>query len=80
MPLSITAKYKQKNIKDLDDLRNILYKISIVENFNIEEINVNYSSFKIYYFGNPKKLKTELHKFGYVLQDKQDTWELYYNK
>jgi len=78
MPLSVKIKYKQKNISDLDNLKKVLYKISLIDDYTLEEINVNYSFFKIYYYGNPKKLKTELFKFGYSLEDKQGQWEIYY--
>ena len=78
MPLSVKIKYYQKNIKDLDNLKNVLYKISLIDDYSLEEMNVNYSFFKIYYYGNPKKLKTELSKFGYNLEDKQGQWEIYF--
>ena len=78
MPLSIRVKYKQNDISDLDNLKKILYKIGLVDDYVLEEINVNYSFFKIYYFGSPKKLKTELLKFGYNLEDKQGHWEIYF--
>mgnify|MGYP001217829992 CR=1 FL=1 len=77
MPLSVRAKYKQKNINDLDNLKKILYKINLIDNYTLEEINVNYSLFKIYYYGNPKKLRTELLKFGYNLEDNRGQWEIY---
>jgi len=32
---------------------------------------------KIYYYGNPKKLRAELLKFGYQLNNDQGHWELY---
>jgi len=46
----------------------------------LEEFNINNSLFKIYYYGNPKKLKLELSKFGYQLKDDQGFWQLYLNE
>ena len=77
MPLSINLKFQHKNIKNLDLLRNKLKKISIIDNYVLEEFNTYNSIFKIYYFGNPKKLKSELFKFGYKLVNVKGYWELY---
>ena len=77
MPLSIRVKFQHTNFLDLDKLENIFYRISIIDNYALEEFNINHSFFKIYYFGNPKKLRTELLKFGYLLKDEQGHWELY---
>jgi len=79
MPLSINIKFQHKNLIDLDKLKSSFKNISIVKNYNLEEININYSYFKIYYYGNPKKLKRELTNFGYNLRDDQGQWELYIN-
>ena len=79
MPLSIRVKFQHKNFLDLDKLKNIFYKISIIDNYALEEFNINHSFFKIYYFGNPKKLRTELLKYGYQLKNEQGHWELYIN-
>ena len=80
MPLSINVKFQHLNLKDLDKLRRTFYKISLIDNYLLEEFNVNNSFFKIYYFGNPKKLKSELLKFGYKLINEQGTWQLYLNE
>ena len=40
---------------------------------------INNSFFKIYYYGNPKKLRSELLKFGYQLNNDQGYWGLYIN-
>ena len=77
MPLYLRLKFQHKNIKDLDELRNIFYKISIIDSYTLEEFNVNHSFFKIYYYGNPKKLSSELRKFGYQLNSDQGFWRLY---
>ena len=77
MPLSIRIKFQHKNLLDIDKLKNTFYKISIINNYTLEEFNINHSFFKIYYFGNPKKLKTELLKFGFRLNDDLGHWELY---
>ena len=76
-PLLIKIKFQQKNLGDLDKLKNTFYKISIIENYSLEEFNINNSFFRIYYYGNPKKLRTELLKFGYHLNNDQGHWGLY---
>ena len=80
MPLSIRLEYQQSNLEDLDKLRNIFYKIGIIDSYTLEEFNINNSFFKIYYYGNPKKLKSELLKFGYQLSDDKGFWQLYLNE
>tara|TARA_Y100000590_G_C15594042_1_gene967265 strand:+ start:40 stop:1113 length:1074 start_codon:yes stop_codon:yes gene_type:complete len=80
MPLSIKVKFEQANIQDLNNLRNTFYKISIIDNYTLEEFNVNNSFFKIYYYGNPKKLRSELLKFKYQLKNEQGFWQLYLNE
>ena len=64
MPLSIKIKFKHSKLKDLDKLRKTFYKICIIDNYTLEEFNINNSNYKIYYYGNPKKLKGELLKYG----------------
>ena len=79
MPLRIRIKFKYKNIIDLDKLKNTFYKISIIDKFTLEELNINHAFFKIYYYGNPRKLKSELIKFNYQLKDDKGLWEIYLN-
>ena len=76
MPLSIRIKFQHTNIENLEKIRNTFNKISIVDNYILEEFNVNNSYFKIYYYGDPKKLKSELLKFGYQLKNVQGSWEV----
>ena len=78
MPLSIKVKYKHSDIKKLNKLKKVLHEINLVENYYLEEFDIENSFFKIYYFGNPKKLSSELLRFGYELRDAQDSWELIY--
>ena len=80
MPLSIRLQYQHSNLEDLDKLRNIFYKIGIIDSYTLEEFNINNSFFKIYYYGNPKKLRSELLKFGYQLKNDQGYWQLYFNE
>jgi hypothetical protein len=80
MPLSISLQYQHSNLEDLDKLRNIFYKISIIDSYTLEEFNINNSFFKIYYYGDPKKLRSELLKFGYQLKNDQGYWQLYFNE
>ena len=80
MPLSINLKYKHNNLKNLENLKNIFNKINIIDNYILEEFNINNSFFKIYYYGDPKKLRSELLKFGYLLKNNQGHWQLYLNE
>ena len=80
MPLSIQIKFQHENLLDLDKLKKSLYKINIIDNFTIQEFDINHSYLKIYYFGNPKKLKTDLLVYGYQLKNDQGYWELYKNE
>ena len=79
IPLSINIKFKYTNLQELTQLRDVFYKIDIINNFSLEELNINNSFFKIDYYGNPKKLKTELLKFGYQLNNDQGYWEIHLN-
>ena len=78
--LEICHKFQHQNLKSLDDLRNVFNRINIIDNYTLEELNINNSFFKIYYYGNPKKLKSDLLKFGYKLNDNQGFWQLYLNE
>ena len=75
-PLSIRIKFQHKNLRDLNKLKNAFYKISIIDDYSLDEFNINNSFFKIYYYGNPKKLRTELLKFGYQLINDQGYWRI----
>ena len=77
MPLSIRIKFQHKNLGNIDELKKNLYKISIIDNYLLDEFSVQNSFIKIYYYGNPKKLRNELLKFGYNLKNDQGHWELY---
>jgi hypothetical protein len=79
MPLSIRLKLNHNNLKDLDKARSVFNKINIIDSHILEEFNINDSFFKIYYFGNPKKLRVELLKFGYNLKNNQGLWQIYLN-
>jgi len=80
MPLSIQLKFAHKDIENLDKARNVFSRINIIENYSLEEFNINNSIFKIYYYGNPKKLRSELSKFGYMLMNNQGVWHLILNE
>ena len=79
-PLSIRVKFEYEHIEELSRLKNIFQKMNIIEKYSLEEFNTNESYFKIYYYGNPKKLKSDLLKFGYKLNDNQGFWQLYLNE
>ena len=80
IPLSLRIQFKHRNIQNLEKIKKTFYKINIIENSFLEETNINFSHFNIYYFGNPKKLKSELLKFGYLLKNEQSHWEIYLNE
>ena len=80
IPLSIRIKFNQNNLIDLDKLKSVFNEINIIDNYYLDEFNLKSSYFKIYYYGNPKKLKTELIKSGYQLKEDQGQWELYLNE
>ena len=80
IPLTIKVKFNYKKLEELDLLSNVFYKISTIDQFSLEEFNTNNSYFKIYYFGNPRKLSNELFKFGYSLQNSQGIWEIAKNE
>ena len=80
MPLSINLKFQHSRLEDLDKLRNTFHKISLIDNYSLEEFNINNSNFKIYYYGNPKKLRSELGKFGYMLMNNHGVWHLILNE
>ena len=77
LPLSIKIKFQHSKLKDLDKLRKTFSKIGTIDNYTLEEFNINNSDYKIYYYGNPKKLKAELLKYGYELINNQGVWQLY---
>ena len=80
MPLSIQVKFQHTHLENLYSLKRAFDKITIIDNYSLEEFNINSSFFKIYYYTNPKKLKTELIKFGYNLKNEQGLWQLYLNE
>ena len=77
MPLSIKIKFKHSKLKDLDKLRKTFSKIRTIDNYSLEEFNINNSDYKIYYYGNPKNLRAELLKYGYELINNQGVWQLF---
>ena len=77
IPLSLRVKFQLKKLQDLDKLKNTFYKISIIDSSSLKEFNINSAIFEIDYYGNPKKLQTELLEFGYQLKNEQGHWELY---
>ena len=80
MPLSIDLKFNHRKISELYKIENVFSGVSIIESYTLEEFNVDNSLFKIYYFGNPKKLTSELIKFGYKLSFDKGYWQVYTNE
>ena len=80
MPLTIEVVFNQKNLENLNKIRNTLSKINIIDSYYLEKFNVNNSYFKIYYYGDPKKLSSELSKLWYNLKNNQGSWQLYLNE
>ena len=79
-PLLIRVKFEHLNLENLDKLKKNLNNISIIENYSLEELNIKNSFFKIYYFGNPRKLRNELQKYGYQLINDQGQWKININE
>ena len=80
MPLSININYEHLNLKNLEKLQKSLHKIKIINKHSLIKFNTQNSLFKVYYYGNPKKLKTELLKFGYLLGNSEGFWKVYLNE
>ena len=80
MPLTINIKFEHKNLTELNNLKKTLYKVNIIDNFTLEEFNIKDSDFKIFYYGNPKRLKLELLSFGYDLNNDNGYWGLTLNE
>ncbi len=80
MPLSINIKFQYSNLEEIDKLKLAFNKINIINESILKEFSFNNSSFRIYYYGNPKKLKSELLKFGYTLKNDQGIWQIYTNE
>ena len=80
MPLSINMKFQYEDLKNINELKKAFQNISIIDNYSLEEHDINNSFFKVYYFGSPKKLQNELFKFGYNLKNKQSYWEIAINE
>jgi len=80
MPLSISIQFQHSNLENLDKLKNVLHKISIIDKYSLEEYDINNSLFKIFYYGDPKKLRKELLKFGYNLKNNQSYWKIVINE
>ena len=78
-PLSIRVKFEYEHIEELSRLKNIFQKMNIIEKYSLEEFNTNESYFKIYYYGNPKRLKIDLSELGYHLKNDQGYWGVYKN-
>ena len=75
-PLSIRIKFQHRNLHDLNELKNAFHKISIIDDYSLDEFNISNSFFKIYYYGNPKRLRTELLQYGYQLKNDQGSWKI----
>ena len=80
LPLSIKIKFQHLKLENLDKLRQKLLDISMIDSYTLEEFNTDNSYFKIYYYGNPRKLEAELSRFGYELINNQGIWQLYLNE
>ena len=79
IPLAIKIKFQYEDILEIGKLEDSLKKINIINNFSLDELNINNSLYKIYYFGNPKRLSNELLKFNYKLKNVKGHWELYFD-
>ena len=80
MPLSINLTYEHLNLINLEKFQKSLHKIKIINKYSLVKFNTQNSLFKVHYYGNPKKLKTELSKFGYLLGNSEGLWKVYLNE
>ena len=79
LPLNLIIKFEHKNINNLDHLKRALNKVSIIDSFSLQELDITNSYFKIKYYGDPKRLKKELFILGYRLENDGRNWRLYAN-
>ena len=80
IPLSIQFKFKHSNLQNLNKLRKTFKQMGIVDSYILKDFDVNNAFFKIYYYGSPKKLKSEFLEYGYQLENDQGSWNLYLNE
>jgi len=76
MPLTVKIKFNHENLSQLNNLKDVFLKINIINHYKHEEFSIQHSIFKIDYYGNPKKLRAELLKFGYRLENDKGYWEI----
>ena len=76
LPLSLHLHFHNRNLKDLSNLEKILIEIDIINNYAIEEFNINTTILKINYYGDPKKLYEKFSEFNYNLSDDHGYWVL----
>ncbi len=79
IPLFIRVKFDFKSLKELEKIKETLNMISIIDRYEQEELTINDSFFKIYYYGSPKRLQNELLKFDFNLRNDQIHWTIYKN-
>ena len=79
IPLFIRVKFNFKSLSELEKIKETLNMINIIDRHEQEELNINNSFFKIYYYGSPKRLQNELLKFDYKLRNDQIHWTIYKN-
>ncbi len=75
-PVIINFKFIHKNIKELNNLEEVLDKISIITEYSILEHDKEKTIFKIAYLGNPKRLSQEFLDLDYELIDMQGSWAI----
>ena len=75
MELSL-SKIKTLHVVAVETIQLKKMIMLLINNYSLEQINTNYSIFNINYYGNPKKLKTELLNFGYNIINKENYWEI----
>ena len=63
-------------IKELNNLEEVLDKISIITEYSILEHDKEKTIFKIAYLGNPKRLSQEFLDLDYELIDMQGSWAI----
>ena len=67
-------------LKTVQNINKTSLRVVNLKNYKLEEFNTNSSFYKIYYYGNPKKLRLELLKFGFQLENVLGYWQIYLNE
>ena len=77
---SIIFRYKVKNLKNLNLLKNLIKKNTYISKLEDVEISSNYYSGKIYFSGNLNDLSKTLADKQIMLKENLNSWIITYNE